>query len=421
MAGSIFELGHLPVEVFERVLLFLPFRALCMVALANRQLHQLALPQIYAAPILSALPTLLSRPDLARLAKRAVVTWDSDMFMLHDQSAPDGRLSQPLTLSPTQIVQYSVDGTMQALLELCYPPAQTTLLLRVCPNLDAFSGRISFEKHFFATHFPSDRVGTHEWPAASYMQNITKIELGPCARWRNYDRPYAFDGRAVMQMMLLPSLRKLKLVSVLHGQAWSEELAEILPHLYGVSSVTHLDITGAVILPVLQDLIRLPMALSLFRYQHLPLQSLHLTDLACVLLESPSSSSLDTVSIIYAPNKHEYDVDETNAPLGDLSALGRLPSLRMLVVDGQDFSGRIAQESDVDRLLAGLPPKLIGLALGSLRKACDSSERAVQVVRQVVQTLSLVTLVVDLDDDGWTSDDIARVAELAKRHGLCIK
>jgi hypothetical protein len=420
---------QLPTEIYDRIFAFSGDNTRCSVARASRVFHDLVIPYLYAAPDLSAIPTLLSRSDLAKHAKSVIITWDSHIFKHNDSVSHDsrvGKLSTPVALTREQAEQYRIDKDNLILLHLCYPPIQTTLLLRICRHLEAFHGFMAYEMVFFDAHFPPliDPFGhAPDRSANCPFQRITAIDISPCTQWREYDRPWALDASMLLRIMLLPALRKMVVDTVLQGQDWSESIAAITPSLHGSSSVTDLRLIGTLVTPVLCDLIHVPRALSTFCYGHTPLGTLETSNLAEALINSPSRSSLRRIEIFVAGHG-QLEANPLPSFDGDLHGLKYLPDLRSLTTDTQMLLGCAVEEADMaHRLVDALPKTLHTLVLQHFTTSFSSSKLAADTASQVIETFGpylLNHLDLGLDHEGWSEDDVARVKALASRQDVQI-
>jgi hypothetical protein len=87
---------------------------MCVIARVNRAFRTLALPYIYNIVDLSALPTLLSCPDLLKHVDMGALSWQRGRQEPQTGTLRKlGKTDQPLTLTPEQASRYQVSKELQ--------------------------------------------------------------------------------------------------------------------------------------------------------------------------------------------------------------------------------------------------------------------------------------------------------------------
>jgi hypothetical protein len=352
----------LPVELYARILRFAAAISqpglLCRAALVNQTFRTICERILYSTPGISAIPTLLARPELGTLAKSTVVTWDSDRAAdarPENSCLHSGEANRSIVLTDYQAARYRFDDDLRTALSEGSIPAQTTLLIRLCPKLETFVGAIGHSEEFLDAIFPKISNAFTTPPAS--LWSITDIQLSPAPNWRSYNPQQIFDSQVVLRIMALPNLLRLRVYGVAEVEPWLDAVAirAHLPRLAGTSAVRALDLAGFLQTESLRDLVQIPKALVAFSYHHhSPMGALDVADLADALVESPSRHTLQRVALRNADKAYTPSDGETT-PVGDIRALAQLPALTDLETEAQFVVQRIDDEASIEQLIQILP------------------------------------------------------------------
>jgi hypothetical protein len=208
--------------------------------------------RLYEAGVkLEALRTLWMRPDLAALVKDVRLAWEHRSTFELDMDMDDSELLDIL----------KDEKTVHALRE-GYTSAYAVLLIKLLPSLRTLD-ITPFDAFLFQDVFPTtdtfcdpSRIRT--------LRHLTSLQVtGYNGGMGNY---HGLTLSLLVRCMALPSLKFLTFQVIDGMKPWGHDIQQVLPNLYGTSSVEHLRLQQAMLVTddFLVPLLRIPHRLRTF-------------------------------------------------------------------------------------------------------------------------------------------------------------
>jgi hypothetical protein len=389
--------------------------SLCSLSRVNHVLHRLSLTLIYFSADLGALQTLLSRPDLAEMVQKAILTW----WDWESGKQESRNTNVPIQLTDAQAMTYGIDPETRNGLQHTSLPDQSTLFLRVCPNVNAIYGTWHYHERFFSTQFP---LTASPLLPLVHMRHLRALYIHNSDHFSNFEHAGLLDASAVIRLLLMPGVNTACLVYILdHASQWPSGIPDIIPNLIGTSSITHLTLAStAISAPKLQTLLSIPAALTSFVYQYLPVHTVDLSALAAALIASSSFASLERLKI-FGVSPHIISIRDAVQPVGTLVRVRELPALHTLEVDAHSILGEIKTEEELDQQMHLLPHVEL-LSLRNLLDACANADLALKTASRIIEASGQGkwrTLDIELNNS-WRDEDVAVIRALGSQYGVTI-
>jgi hypothetical protein len=256
----------LPVEMHARILSHLDDApTLSCMTLVSKSFSVLATPHLYSSVTLFALETLLARPDLCTMVKKAEINLHSDLsgFGIHGRS---GKVMPPPP-SQTQIERFGLSHDFLSHYKHGDADALAVVLLHLLANLETVYLLGWYSEHWILFEsFPNLGHGPPVIPAA--LRSVTSIVA--CYNYKSAaEEKAAFDVEHVMSMLSLPALKRLSIRSINVEATLVDEFRQRTEMMYGTSQVEKLEFHDSAIAPEhLAQLVQIPRCLRHFHYGH---------------------------------------------------------------------------------------------------------------------------------------------------------
>jgi hypothetical protein len=260
----------LPVEIHDHILSHLDDTpALACMALVSKDISVLATPHLYSSVTLFALETLLARPDLCAMVKKAEIHLQpNDWALYFSEGYPITRPLPPLP-SRAQIERLGLDRDFVEDYSVGDPDALAVVLLHLLPTAETlcFTDWGPWQQHLPAC-FPVLGHGPPIVPAA--LRSVTSLVV--LYEDSAVDEMGGLGVEDVLRMLALPALKRLFVRSFSDedsGYDGYHLLRQRIKTMYGTSRVEKLEFHNSAIAPEhLAQIVQIPHCLRHFHYGH---------------------------------------------------------------------------------------------------------------------------------------------------------